>query len=139
MRYAALREPISQLQQIVSESREALLLFPALPPGLRPQHTGGNTLLMYVQTATARINNFHRATPFHRAASDASKKRKSPTRALRNFRRLQFVVLHSVPAILVGGLCSLQSSSASVATWLSATLSQLDSIFILRCGPLGTM
>src|SRR2546426_159931 len=85
MRYAALREPINQLQQIVSESREALLLFTALPPGLRPQHTGGNTLLMYVQTATARINNFHRATPFHRAASDASKKRKSPTRALRNF------------------------------------------------------
>src|SRR5712671_6713304 len=106
MRYAALREPISQLQQIVSESREALLLFTALPPGLRPQHTGGNTLLMYVQTATARIDNFHRATPFHRAASDASKKRKSPTRALRNFRRLQFVVLHSVPAILVRGLYS---------------------------------
>src|SRR3989441_8748566 len=73
MRYAALREPISQLQQIVSESREALLLFTALPPGLRPQHTGGNTLLMYVQTATARIDNFHRATPFHPAASDASK------------------------------------------------------------------
>src|SRR5882724_7708832 len=76
MRYAALREPISQLQQIVSESREALLLFTALPPGLRPQHTGGNTLLMYVQTAIARIDNFHRATPFHRAALDASKKAK---------------------------------------------------------------
>src|SRR6202158_197172 len=70
------------------------------------QHTCGNTLLMYVQTTTAGIDNFHRATPFHRAASDASKKRKSPTRALRNFRRLQFVVLPSVPAILVSGLYS---------------------------------
>src|SRR2546428_195160 len=73
MRHAALLEPIGQLKQIVSESREALLLFTALPPGLRPQHTGGNTLLMYVQTTTAGIDNFHRATPFHRAASDASK------------------------------------------------------------------
>src|SRR2546430_4196569 len=53
------------------------------PLGLSPQHTGGNTLLMYAQTTTAGIDNFHRATPFHRAASDASKKRKSPTRALR--------------------------------------------------------
>src|SRR5437867_12024134 len=61
---------------------------------------------MHVQTTTARINNFHRATPFHRAALDASKKRKSPTRALRNFRRLLFVVLPSVPAILVRGLYS---------------------------------
>src|SRR5256885_15471420 len=61
---------------------------------------------MHVQTTTARIDNFHRATPFHRAALDASKKRKSPTRAPRNFRRLLFVVLPSVPAILVRGLYS---------------------------------
>src|SRR5438309_11271156 len=73
---------------------------------------------MYVQTTTAGIDNFHRATPFHRAALDASKKRKSPTRALRNFWRLQFVVLPSVPAILVSGLCKRQSSSTSVATRL---------------------
>src|SRR5260370_1541700 len=46
------------------------------------------------------------------------KKRKSPTRALRNFWRLQFVVLLSVPAILVSGLNLRQSNSASVATWL---------------------
>src|SRR6266850_1626514 len=104
MRHAALLEPISQLKQIVSECPEALLLFTALPLGLRPQHTCGNTLLMYVQTTTAGIDNFHRATPFHRAALDASKKRKSPTRALHNFWRLQFVVLLSVPAILVSGL-----------------------------------
>src|SRR5882762_5047119 len=76
MRYAALREPIGQLQQIVSEGPEALLLFTAFPLGLSPQHTCGNTLLMYVQTTTAGIDNFHRATPFHRAASDASKKAK---------------------------------------------------------------
>src|SRR5260370_29231985 len=106
MRQAALLEPIGQLKQIVSECLEALLLFTALPLGLSPQHTCGNTLLMYVQTTTAGIDNFHRATPFHRAASDASKKRKSPTRALRNFWRLQFVVLLSVPAILVRGLYS---------------------------------
>src|SRR3989442_12099063 len=77
MRYAALREPISQLQQIVSESREALLLFTALPPGLRPQHTGGNTLFMYVQTPTARIKNFHPAPPFHPPRLEPSKKRKN--------------------------------------------------------------
>src|SRR5258708_26795816 len=63
MSYAALREPISQLKQIVSECPEALLLFTALPLGLCPQHTCGNTLLMYVQTTTAGIDNFHRATP----------------------------------------------------------------------------
>src|SRR5437867_13050073 len=73
---------------------------------------------MHVQTTTARINNFHRATPFHRAALDASKKRKSPVRALRNFRRLLFVVLPNVPAILVRGLNLRQSRSTSVATWL---------------------
>src|ERR1700722_3959059 len=118
MRHAALLEPISQLKQIVSECPEALLLFTALPLGLSPQHTCGNTFFMYVQTTTAGIDNFHRATPFHRAALDASKKRKSPTRALRNFQRLQFVVLLSVPAILVSGLNLRQSNSASVATWL---------------------
>src|SRR5438876_532802 len=64
MGYAALLEPIGQLQQIVSECPEALLLFTALPLGLSPQHTGGNTLLMHVQTTTAGIDNFHRATPF---------------------------------------------------------------------------
>jgi|SRR5882762_659257 len=139
MRYAALREPIGQLKQIVSESPEALLLFTALPLGLSPQHTCGNTLLMYVQTTTAGIDNFHRATPFHRAALDASKKRKSPTRALRNFWRLQFVVLLSVPAILVCGLCERQSNSTSVANAAAQTLRHLGPIFILRCGPLGTM
>src|SRR6267378_8595885 len=118
MRYAALREPIGQLKQIVSESPEALLLFTALALDLGPQHTGSDTLLMHVQATTAGIHNFHRATPFHRAALDASKKRKSPTRALRNFWRLQFVVLLSVPAILVSGLNLRQSKSASVATWL---------------------
>src|SRR5229473_4951543 len=63
MRHAALLQPISQLQQIVSECPEALLLFTALPLGLSPQHTCGNALLMYVQTTTAGIDNFHRATP----------------------------------------------------------------------------
>src|SRR6266853_3374589 len=139
MRYAALREQIGQLQQIVSECPEALLIFTALPLGLSPQHTCGNTLLMYVQTTTAGIDNFHRATPFHRAASDASKKPKSPTRALRNFWRLQFVVLPSVPAILVSGLILRQSSSASVANAAAQTLRHLEPIFILPCGPLGTM
>src|SRR5438477_369712 len=91
---------------------------------------------MHVQTTTARIDNFHRATPFHRAASDASKKRKSPTRALRNFWRLQFVVLPSVPAILVSGLCERQSRSASVANAAPQTLRHLGLIFILRCGSL---
>src|SRR5438132_2819291 len=94
---------------------------------------------MYVQTTTARIDNFHRATPFHRAASDASKKRKSPTRALRNFWRLQFVVLPSVPAILVSGLCERQSRSASVANAAAQTLRHLGLIFILRCDPEGAM
>src|SRR5713101_8257137 len=135
MRHAALLEPVGQLKQVVSERPEALLLFTALPLGLSPQHTCGNTLLMYVQTTTAGIDNFHRATPFHRAALDASKKRKSPTRALRNFRRLQFVVLLSVPAILVSGLCERQSSSASVANAAAQTLRHLEPIFILRCGP----
>ncbi len=52
-RHAALLEPIGKLKQIVSECPEALLLFTALPLGLSPQHTCGNTLLMYVQTTTA--------------------------------------------------------------------------------------
>src|SRR2546429_3237184 len=39
MGYAALLEPIGQLQQIVSECPEALLLSTALPLGLSPQHT----------------------------------------------------------------------------------------------------
>src|ERR1700686_2476000 len=89
---------------------------------------------MYVQTTTAGIDNFHRATPFYRAALDASKKRKSPTRALRNFRRLQFVVLLSVPAILVCGLCERQSETASVANAAVQTLRHLEPIFIFRCG-----
>src|ERR1700739_2629219 len=94
---------------------------------------------MHVQTTTAGIDNFHRATPFHRAASDASKKRKSPTRALRNFWRLQFVVLLSVPAILVRGLNLRQSKSTSVADADAQTLRHLGSIFILRCDPEGAM
>src|SRR6266478_3820275 len=94
---------------------------------------------MYVQTTTAGIDNFHRATPFHRAALDASKKRKSPTRALRNFWRLQFVVLPSVPAILVCGLCERQSETASVADAAAQTLRHLGHIFILRCGSLRAM
>src|SRR5260370_38159971 len=94
---------------------------------------------MYAQTTTAGIDNFHRATPFHRAALDASKKRKSPTRALRNFWRLQFVVLLSAPAILVCGLCERQSSSTSVADAAAQTLRHLGPIFILRCGSLRAM
>src|SRR6266513_2775652 len=94
---------------------------------------------MYVQTTTAWIDNFHRATPLHRAALDASKKPKSPTRALRNFWRLQFVVLLSVPAILARGLCERQSSSASVANAAAQTLRHLEPIFILRCDPAGAM
>src|SRR5258706_15629152 len=90
---------------------------------------------MYVQTTTAGIDNFHRATPFHRAASDASKKRKSPTRALHNFWRLQFVVLPSVPAILVSGLCERQRSSTSLADAAAQTPRHLGPIFILRCAP----
>src|ERR1700756_423116 len=106
MGYAGLPEPVGQLQSIVSAGPEASLLFTALPHGLGPQHTRGNTLLVHVQTTTARIDHFHRTPPFDRAALDASKKRKSPRRALRNFRRLPFVVLPSVPAILVRGLAS---------------------------------
>jgi hypothetical protein len=60
---------------------------------------------------------------------------KSPTRALRNFWRLQFVVLLSVPAILVSGLCERQSETASVANAAAQTLRHLEPIFILRCGP----
>src|SRR2546422_103510 len=58
---------------------------------------------MYVQTATARIDNFHRATPFHRAASDASKKRKSPTRALRNFMEATIRCASQRPSHQPGG------------------------------------
>src|SRR3981189_3722234 len=94
---------------------------------------------MHVQTTTAGIDNFHRATPFHRAASDASKKRKSPTRALRNFWRLQFVVLLRVPAILVRGLNLRQSKSASVADAAAQTLRHLEPLFIRRCDPEGAM
>jgi hypothetical protein len=57
----------------------------------------------------------------------------------RYFRRLLFVVLPSVPAILVRGLRRRQSKSASVTARLFCTLTQLGLIFILRCGPLGTM
>jgi hypothetical protein len=139
MRYAALLEPIGQPKQIVSEGPEAPLLFTALPLALGPQHTRSDALLVHIQTTTARIDDFHRATPFHRATSDASKKRKSPTRALRNFRRLQFVVLPSVPAILVSGLCERQSETASVADAAAYTLRFLGPIFILRCDPEGAM
>src|SRR5882724_5570742 len=76
------------------------------PPQPEKGACASRALLVYVQTTAARIGNFHCATPFHGAALDASKKRKSPTRALRNFRRLLFVVLPSVPAILVSGLYS---------------------------------
>lgn len=90
---------------------------------------------MQVQTTTARIDKFHRATVFRRAPSDAPKKRKSPARALRNFRWLQFVVLPSVPAILVGGL-----DSARLARPLPPRdYPQRYSNSILRCGPRRTM
>ena len=48
-------------------------------------------------------------------------------------------MLLSVPAILVSGLYQRQSSSASVTNAAAQTLRHLDPIFILRCGPLGTM
>src|SRR3979490_2945142 len=80
-------------------------------------HAISREIAKFTRGAGAR-DNFHRATPFHRAASDASKKRKSPTRALRNFWRLQFVVLPSVPVILVGGLCERQTETTSVTTRL---------------------
>src|SRR5215831_20448638 len=89
---------------------------------------------MYVQTTAARIDHFHRDTPFYHAALDASKKRKSPTRALRNFWRLQFVVLPSVPVILVCGLCERQSETTSIANAAAQTLRHRGTIFILRCG-----
>src|ERR1700680_747174 len=54
-------------------------------------------------------------------------------------REIQFVVLLSVPAILVRGLCERQSETASVADAATQTLRHLEPIFILRCGPLGTM
>src|SRR5207244_9432538 len=127
-------KPLGHRQSILSEAPKASLLFTALPLGLRPQHTRGNTLLVHVQTTAARIDHFHRISPFYRLALDASKKRKSPMRALRNFRRLQFVVLPSVPAILVRGLCERQSSSASIANAAAQTLRHLRPIFILRCG-----
>src|SRR5256884_6409198 len=76
---------------------------------------------------------------FYRLALDASKKRKSAMRALRTFRRLQFVVLPSVPAILVRGLCEHQSETASVANAAAQTLRHLELIFILRCDPEGAM
>ena len=48
-------------------------------------------------------------------------------------------MLLSVPAILVCGLCERQSNSTSVANAAAQTLRHLGPIFILRCGPLGTM
>ena len=48
-------------------------------------------------------------------------------------------MLLSVPAILVRGLCERQSDTASVANAATQTLRHLEPIFILRCGPLGTM
>src|SRR5207244_10794706 len=94
-------KPLGHRQSLVSEGPTASLRVTALPLGLRPQHTRGNTLLVHVQTTAARIDHFHRISPFYRLALDASKKRKSPMRALRNFRRLQFVVLPGVTALLV--------------------------------------
>src|ERR1700751_2046206 len=57
----------TKLPPIVREGPEASLLFTALPLGLGPQHAGGNPLLVHVQTTTARIDHFHRTTPFNRA------------------------------------------------------------------------
>src|SRR5882762_2121297 len=89
---------------------------------------------MYVQTTTAGIDNFHRATPFHRAASDASKSENLLRVLSATSWRLQFVVLPSVPAILVSGLCERQSKTASVADAAAQTVRHLGLIFILRCG-----
>ena len=66
--------PLTALINVLGQvGPEAPLFFTVLPLGPGPQHTRGNTLLVYVQTTTARIDNFHRATPFYRAALDASK------------------------------------------------------------------
>jgi hypothetical protein len=94
---------------------------------------------MYVQTTTARIENFHRATPFHRAASDASKSENLLRVLSATSWRLQFVVLPSVPAILVSGLCERQSETTSVADAAAQTVRHLGLIFILRCGSLRAM
>src|SRR5439155_10132756 len=118
MRHAALLQPIGQLKQIVSECPEALLLFTALPLGLSPQHTCGNTLLYVRPNHNSRDRQLPSRDSFPPRGVGRFEKRKSPTRALRNFWRLQFVVLLSVPAILVSGLNLRQSNSASVATWL---------------------
>src|SRR5215469_6630325 len=104
MRYTTLLKPVGQPQQIACKRPEASLLLTALPAILRPQNTRRDTLLMHVQTTAARIHDLHRLSPLYRAALDACKKRKSPMRALRNFRRPLFVVLPSVPVILVCGL-----------------------------------
>src|SRR5712691_7390721 len=89
---------------------------------------------MYVQTTTAGIENFHRATPFHRAASDASKSENLLRVLSATSRRLQFVELPSVPAILICGLCERQSETTSVADAAAQTVRHLGLIFILRCG-----
>src|SRR5207237_2749001 len=47
----------------------------------------------------------------------------------------QFVVLPSVPAILLSGLCERQSDTASVANAAAQTLRHLEPIFIHRHGP----
>src|SRR5713101_8161499 len=84
---------------------------------------------MYVQTTTAGIENFHRATPFHRAASDASKSENLLRVLSATSRRLQFVELPSVPVILVSGLCERQSETTSVADAAAQTVRHLGAHF----------
>src|ERR1700733_13254753 len=86
------------------------------PLGFSAQQARRNTLLVVqVQTTAARIENFHRLTPLPRGVR-RFEEAKSPARALHNFWRLLFVVLHSVPAILVRWLNRRQSRSISLAT-----------------------
>lgn len=61
------------------------------------------------------------------------RKRKSPMRALRNFLRRLFVVLPTARPYSCAGSASSPESNGS------PTLRHLDTIFILRCRPVGTM
>src|SRR6266513_1503306 len=94
---------------------------------------------MYVKTTTAGIENFHRATPFHRASSDASKSENLLRVLSATSWRLQFVVLPSVPVIVLSGLCGRQSETTSVDNAATQPVRHLGLIFILRCGSLRAM
>ena len=115
MRHPALPQPIGHPQQILSEPFKASLLLTTLALLPRPLHTGGDALLVHVQPAAARIENFHRTTPLRRLASDASKNEN----LLRVFSAKSgghySLCFPAFRATLIRGLPQRQSRSASVA------------------------